>query len=171
MDRRPPGRSAHSLVKGRAVNVVLIPHAVPDSARLIMLHEIDTSVSQGLSLRRFGWQMLILVSAFLLISMGGAILAAPVTLPLLWFSLRRPDLSCPWKITAAVVLPLTAAESTWAVAYLTLGESKPLIWLLPLGAFALAASSTRRAIETVRSAVDGAPLISESENLARFDRS
>jgi len=107
-----------------------------------MLHEIDTPISKDPGLHRFGWQTLILVSAFLLISMGGAIIAAPVTLPLLWFALRRPSLSRPWRITAAVVLALTAAEFTWAAAYLPLGESKPLIWLLPLGAFALAASAT-----------------------------
>jgi len=125
---------------------MLIKDTAPSPARFVMLHEIDTSVSKGPGLRRFGWQTVILVSAFLLISMGGAIIAAPVTLPLLWISLRRPGLNRPWKVTAAVVLALTAAEFTWAAVYLTLGESKPLIWLVPLGAFALAASATSRTL-------------------------
>jgi len=68
-----------------------------------MLHEIDTAVSKGRGLRRFGWQTVILLSAFLLVSMGGAIVASPVTLP--------------------------------------------LIWLLPLGAFVLAASSTTQSLQ------------------------
>jgi len=93
------------------------------------------------------WQALILISAFLLISMGGAIVAAPVTLPLLWFSLRRPALNRPWRITAAVVLALTAAEFTWAAVYLTLGESKPMIWLLPVGVAVLAAGQQRERCE------------------------
>jgi len=128
------------------MKVMLIEDTAPSPARFVMLHEIDTSVSKGLGLRRFGWQTVILVSAFLLISMGGAIVAAPVTLPLLWFSIRRPGLSRPWKVTAAVVLALTVAEFTWAAVYLTIGESKPLIWLVPLGAFALAASATTRTL-------------------------
>jgi len=125
---------------------MLIEDTAPSPARFVMLHEIDTPVSKGIGLRGFGWQTVILVSAFLLISMGGAILAAPVTLPLLWFSIRDPDLSRPWRVTAAVVLALTVAEFTWAAVYLTLGEAKPSIWLLPLGAFALAASATTRTL-------------------------
>jgi len=128
---------------------MLNPRVIPDRQRF-MLHEIDTSVSNGLDLRRFGWPTVILVSAFLLISMGGAIIAAPVTLPLLWISLRRPGLSRPWKITAAVVLALTAAEFTWAAVYLTLGESKPLNWLVPLAAFALSVSATTRTLRVTR---------------------
>lgn len=102
--------------------------------------------TSGIGTRPVLWQALVLISAFLLISMGGAIVAAPVTLPLLWFSLRRPDLNRPWRITAAVVLALTAAEFTWAAVYLTLGESKPLIWLLPVGVVVLAAGKTARTL-------------------------
>jgi len=55
---------------------MLNPHAIPDPERFAMLHEIDTSVSKGLDLRRFGRHAVILVSAFLLIAMRGAIIAA-----------------------------------------------------------------------------------------------
>jgi len=109
-----------------------------------MLHEVDTSVPEGLSLRRFVWQILIVPSAFLLISMGGAIFAAPITVPLLWISLSRRNLSRVWRITAAVVLTLTVAEFVWAAGYLLIGESKPWIWLIPLTLMiATAAASTR----------------------------
>ncbi len=72
--------------------------------------------------------------------------AAPVTMPLLWISLRRPDLSRRWRIAAGVVLTLTAAQVAWLATYLALGESKPLIWLVPVGAFALTYRATARAL-------------------------
>jgi hypothetical protein len=75
--------------------------------------------------------------------MGGAIVAAPVTLPLLYVALRRP-LSRRLRATAVVVAGLTAAEVAWAVTYLAVEEAQPWIWLLPLaGGLTVAAAFAR----------------------------
>ncbi len=74
------------------------------------------------------------VSAFLLLSMGGAIVAAPVTVPLLMLALRRGAISGRLRMAAAVVGGLTVVEVAWAVTYVTLEEAQPWIWLLPLAA-------------------------------------
>lgn len=71
-----------------------------------------------------------LVSGLLLFSMGGAIVAAPVTLPLLFVVARqRPTRRVRW--TAGVLAALTTAEAGWAATYVLVGEAKPVIWLLP----------------------------------------
>ncbi|HMJ75860.1 MAG TPA: hypothetical protein VK507_07800 [Iamia sp.] len=71
------------------------------------------------------------VAIFLLLSMGGAVVAAPVTLPLLVLAARSTP-SNGYRIAAAVVAGLTAAEVAWAVVYVTVGEQSPTIWLLPV---------------------------------------
>jgi hypothetical protein len=71
------------------------------------------------------------VATFLLLSMGGAVVAAPVTLPLLVWAARSTP-SQGYRIAAAVVAGLTAAEVAWAIVYVTVGERQPTIWLLPL---------------------------------------
>lgn len=71
-----------------------------------------------------------IVAAFLLLSMGGAVVAAPVTIPLMWISSdRHPTRSFRWA--ACVLATLTAAELSWAAAYITVEEARPWIWLLP----------------------------------------
>lgn len=75
------------------------------------------------------------VSAFLLASMGGAIFAAPVTIPLLVWAVRASR-SAGYRWAATAVLALTAMEVTWALVYVSLGEGRPAIWLLPLLAMA-----------------------------------
>jgi hypothetical protein len=72
------------------------------------------------------------VAAFLLISMGGAIVAAPVTLPLLLVALRRGALVGWLQGAAIAVAGLTVVEVAWAATYVTVGEAKPWIWLVPL---------------------------------------
>ena len=84
-----------------------------------------------------------LVSGFLLLSMGGAIIAAPLTVPLMYIVASRHPTRGFW--TAATVLSaLTVAEVVWALTYLTVHETQPWIWLLPgLGAVAVVAMSRR----------------------------
>ena len=92
------------------------------------------------------WPVLI-VATLLLVSYGGAIFAAPLTLPVLFLA-ATGNLSKGFRVAAAVVLMLTTAEAMWALAYLTAGEASPMIWLLPLvaaiGAGALLLASIRR---------------------------
>lgn len=77
---------------------------------------------------------LIVIGAYLLLSMGGAgIVMAPVTLPALYFAARDHS-GTAYRIAAAVVVGLTAAQVAWAGAYYVAGESQPWIWLAPLAA-------------------------------------
>ena len=71
------------------------------------------------------------VAAVLLVSMGGAILAAPITLPLLYLA-ARTSLDAAYRWIAGTIGGLTAAEAGWAIAYVAVGETKPFIWLAPL---------------------------------------
>jgi hypothetical protein len=89
------------------------------------------------------------VGAFLPISMGGAIVAAPATLPLLFVALRRQALAGWLRGATIAVSGLTVVEVAWAVTYVAAGEAKPWIWLLPLaaGIAATAALTVARAAE------------------------
>ena len=80
--------------------------------------------------RRTGIAVFI-VAGFLLLSMGGAIIAAPLTVTLMFVAARRhPTLA--FRIGGTVIAGLTVAEFAWGLAYLTAGEAKPWIWLIPL---------------------------------------
>lgn len=69
------------------------------------------------------------VSSLLLASIGGAVVAAPVTPPLLRLTLRP---SAPWfRALTVLVATLAVAEVTWA-AYGAAEEGQPWIGLLPL---------------------------------------
>lgn len=70
-------------------------------------------------------------AALLLLSMGGAIVAAPLTVPLMILAVRRHS-SVPFRVAAGVIGGLTVAEVAWALTYLRVGEATPWIWLLPL---------------------------------------
>jgi len=89
--------------------------------------------------------LLLVVSAVLPLSYGGAIVAAPLTVPLLLVARYRSD-SRGYHVAAAVVIVLTIAEVSWGVAYVGLGEQRPWIWFVPLAsaAIALAALSSKR---------------------------
>jgi hypothetical protein len=68
-----------------------------------------------------------LITGFLLLSMGGAIVAAPVTVPLMYLAASRH----PTRSFRAAAMALSG---------LTIAEAQPWIWLLPsLAAFAAAA--------------------------------
>lgn len=81
--------------------------------------------------------------------MGGAIFAAPITVPLLVVAARRHP-TTPFRWVGALLAGATLAEVAWALTYLVADEAKPWIWLLPLltsivaMAALLAASSPRR---------------------------
>lgn len=73
----------------------------------------------------------------LLLSFGGAIVAAPATLPLMFIARRRHP-TCLFRVFASALGGLTAAEVAWAGTYLSNGEGQPWTWLVPatVGAFA-----------------------------------
>jgi hypothetical protein len=76
------------------------------------------------------------VTAVLLLTMGAAAVAAPVTLPLMWVtSGHRPTRA--FRALALVLGAFTTLEAFWALVYLTLGEAQPWIWLVPLVAAGL----------------------------------
>ena len=75
--------------------------------------------------------VLFVVCGVLLLSMGGAIFAAPLSLPLLYLGVRRhPTPAFRW--TGGVLAALTAGEAAWAVVYVVAGEAEPVVWLVPL---------------------------------------
>ncbi len=78
------------------------------------------------------------VAAFLLVSMGGAIVAAPVTVPLMYVVSRRHPTGA-FRIAAAVLGGLTVAEAAWALTYLLIAEATPWVWAIPLASGATAA--------------------------------
>ncbi len=89
--------------------------------------------------------LLLAVATVLLLSFGGAIVAAPLTVPLLLIARYRSD-SGGYRVAAAAVIALTIAEVAWGVAYVGFGEEQPWIWLVPLvsAATVLAALSSKR---------------------------
>ena len=86
--------------------------------------------------RRTGITVFI-VAGVLLLSMGGAIIAAPVTIPLMFVAVRRHPTRA-FRIAGTLIAVLTVAELAWALAYVTAGEAKPWIWLIPCVAAAAA---------------------------------
>jgi hypothetical protein len=89
-------------------------------------------------------RVLVAVSAFLLLSMGGAIVAAPLTLPLLYLAVRSGRLAPGLRTGAIAVAALTVAEVVWAATYLAMAEAQPWIWLLPVAAGAATATNFAR---------------------------
>ena len=76
---------------------------------------------------------LFVVCGVLLMSFGGAVVVAPVTLPLLYVAVRRrPTAAFRW--TGGVIAGLTAVEVVWVLVYLAAGEDTPWIALVPLAA-------------------------------------
>lgn len=78
--------------------------------------------------------VLVAVSAFLLLSMGGAVVASPLTLPLLYLAGRAGGTGAGLRRAAVVVAALTAAEVAWAATYLAVSEAQPWIWAVPAAA-------------------------------------
>src|SRR4051794_40402908 len=92
----------------------------------------------------------VVVAGLLLLTMGAAVVAAPVTIPLLlWVARSRRG---PLRAAATVVASLTAAELAWAVVYVVAAESEPAIWAVPVVAGVVTAAGAmwpRSAASTV----------------------
>jgi hypothetical protein len=76
------------------------------------------------------------VAAVLLLSTGGAALAAPVTLPLMWVATAHHP-TRPFRAIALLLGGFTTLEAFWVLTYLAVGEVQPWIWMVPLLAAAL----------------------------------
>jgi hypothetical protein len=66
------------------------------------------------------------VAAFLLLSMGGAIVASPITVPLMFLASRHHPTAA-FRMVGTVVSGLTVAEVVWVLTYLQVEEAKPWI--------------------------------------------
>ena len=97
-------------------------------------------------------RVLVALSAVLLLSMGGAIVAAPLTLPLLYMAVRGERLSSGLRLAAVVIAALTVAEVAWAATYLSIAEAQPWIWLVPVVAGSATASAFGRTAAALRAA-------------------
>ena len=87
------------------------------------------------------WDLAVVgVAAVLLLSMGGAIVAAPLTLPLLYLAARRDEAGRSRRTAAILVAAVTVAEVAWAATYLAFAEAQPWIWLVPVAAGSAAAA-------------------------------
>jgi len=83
------------------------------------------------------WDLAVVaVGAALLLSMGGAIVAAPLTLPFLYLAIRAEPGRAGVRAAAVAVAALTVAEIAWAATYLAMAEAEPWIWLIPVVAAA-----------------------------------
>ncbi len=67
-------------------------------------------------------------TVLLLLSMGGAILAAPVLLPLLWWAARTTGRGI--RVIGVILAALVVGEVAWAGIYVVVGERQPSIWAL-----------------------------------------
>jgi hypothetical protein len=75
--------------------------------------------------------VLFVVSGGLLLTMGGAIFAAPATIPTMYLLMRaRP--TRPFRTFGSVIGALTVAEVAWWCVYVSGGEPQPWVWLVPL---------------------------------------
>ena len=90
------------------------------------------------------WVTVVLaVSTGLLLTMGGAVVAAPVTVPALLWAARHHVRG--WRLVlATVVAAVTAGELAWGLVYLVAGESRPAIWLVPVAAAGTVAAGALR---------------------------
>ena len=74
----------------------------------------------------------LIISLVALASVGGAdVYLAPAILPLQWLAARRSTRG-PFLMLWSLLAAATAAEGTWGLVYVTIGEVEPLVWLLPL---------------------------------------
>ena len=81
------------------------------------------------NLRRAAIGAILAGTVLLLLSMGGAILAAPVVLPLLWWAARTTGRRI--RVIGAILAALVVGEVAWAGVYVVVGERQPYIWALP----------------------------------------
>ncbi len=70
------------------------------------------------------------LSACLLLTMGGAIFAAPFTVPALFVIGHRVPTRA-GRVAVGLLAAATLAEVAWALTYVSIGEAKPWTWLTP----------------------------------------
>ena len=78
-----------------------------------------------------GWKIVLgVVSVLSLVSMGGGFLLLPLLIPFHVWAARRsgPTGRMLWSMLPIAAIGMVA----WAAVYVTAGESKPWIWLLPV---------------------------------------
>ena len=78
------------------------------------------------NLRRVTLGAILVATVLSLLSMGGAIPAAPVLLPLLWWATRTTRRGV--RVIGAILAALVAGEVAWAGVYVVAGERQPSIW-------------------------------------------
>jgi hypothetical protein len=81
------------------------------------------------NLRRVVSGAILVGTGLLLLSMGGAILAAPLVLPLLWWAARTTGGGI--RVIGAILAALVVGEVVWAGVYVVVGERQPYMWALP----------------------------------------
>jgi hypothetical protein len=81
------------------------------------------------NLRRAAIGAILVGTVVLLGSTGGAILAAPVLLPLLWWAARTTGRGI--RVIGAILAALVVGEVAWAGVHVVVGERQPYIWALP----------------------------------------
>ena len=69
------------------------------------------------------------VSLLLVASMGGGFVALPLLVPLHVWAARRSGTA--GRVFWSLLPVIAAAMTTWAAVYVTVGEAKPAIWLVP----------------------------------------
>lgn len=81
------------------------------------------------------WRVVVaLVSTFLLVTMGGQIVGAPLTVPALWWA-ARSSRSRAARAGLAMLAGTTMLFVGWFITYLVFGERQPLIVVIPGVAF------------------------------------
>lgn len=93
-------------------------------------HRLLRQERRGAAVKTLGVALFV-VAAVLLLAMGGAIVAAPVTLPAMYVVVRRHPTRA-FRTAGAIIGALTAAELAWAAVYLATGEATPAIWAVPI---------------------------------------
>jgi hypothetical protein len=83
------------------------------------------------------------VSGALLLTMGGAIFAAPVIVPMMIVAVRSHPTRA-FRAVGGVLVALTVGEVAWLAVYVMLGEVHPWIWLLPVLVGVSAGAATAR---------------------------
>ncbi len=96
----------------------------------VRLAAMEATLSPQMNWSRVGVAVFA-IAAVLLVSMGGAVVAAPITVPLLLLVVSRHP-SRRFTIVGALLAGLTLGEVAWAITYQRVGESQPWIVLLPL---------------------------------------
>ncbi len=86
------------------------------------------------SRHRDRWLIALLLAASVaaMLSIGGGFFATPLLIPAQWWAARRA--SGPMRLLWTALASLLAAEMTWGITFVAVGEREPVIWLLPLAA-------------------------------------